>query len=92
MKRFTPDTKPEEFITGYGQTYRLGLISDHVEMFAAVGGEIRKGNAHAGWAVVDRKAYPILCSEIIRINTEDGPISGRCGGFALPDTGRCSGH
>lgn len=93
MVRLLSETTPlEQFIGFYGNAHRSGLISEHVELFKSAGGEIRKGNAHAGWAVIEGKAYPILCSEIVRIDTEDGPVSGRCGEFALPISGRCAYH
>lgn len=93
MVRLLSETTPlEQFIGNYGNAHRSGLISEQVDLFVRAGGEIRKGNAHMGWAVIEGKAYPILCSEVVRIDTEDGPVSGRCGQFALPVSGMCACH
>ena len=91
MRRFTVATPPEDYLGQYGQGWRKGLLVDHVELFRASGGEVREAQAHFGWAVVEGRAWPILCSEIVKVDTEDGPISGRCGEFATPE-GCCSRH
>lgn len=41
---------------------------------------------------MDGKAIPVVCSEIVQVDTEDGPVSGRCGVNALDVTGTCDAH
>ena len=92
---FLQDMTPEQMIGPYGYPERMrqGLLSDHVEFFHAAGGETRQASSGSGtqWAMVGHKAYPVLCSEIIFFNDEDGPNSGRCGEIAT-DEGACASH
>ena len=92
MKLFTSTTTPEQFIGSYGPTYRSALVVDHTDLFVAAGGRIHVG-LHATWAMVPGwQAFPVVCGEIVRIDTEDGPISGRCGCNVVGDLGACQGH
>lgn len=89
----TTDTDPARFIGSYGQAWRSGLLSEHLDLFVRAGGTHRPSRSDgAGWAVVEGKAFPVVCSELVRVDTEDGPISGRCGANALAETGTCEGH
>lgn len=92
--RTSPPTPTRiRFIGRYGQTWRDGLLSDHLDLFVRAGGTHRPSRSHgAGWAVIDGKAFPVVCSEIVRIDTEDGLVSGRCGANALAATGTCEAH
>ena len=93
MRLLTETTLPSEFVGAYGQNGRWGVISEHMDLFQRAGGDIRRAYTHAGWAVVeDGRAFPILCSEVIRIETEDGPTSGRCGNFSIAGKGICTAH
>lgn len=89
------DMTPEQMIGPYGYPERMrqGLLSEHVEVFHQQGGETRQATSGSGaqWAMVGNKAYPVLCSEIIFFNDEDGPCAGRCGQVATR-YGRCEGH
>lgn len=72
---------PEQFVGFYGNDPKWGVLFDHLEGFDAAGGTVRgaaSGKGHM-WAVVDGRAYPVVCSEIIEVSTEDGPSTGRCG-------------
>jgi hypothetical protein len=92
-KFLTTDTDPARFIGSYGQTWRWGLLSEHLDLFVRAGGTHRPSRSDkAGWAVVDGVAYPVVCSEIVRVDTEDGPVSGRCGANAIEETGTCEAH
>lgn len=91
-RHLTPATAPADFLGMYGPNWRQSLISEHLDLFRRAGGTFRPGNVALGWAVVDGKAYPVVCSEIVRIDTEDGPVSGRCGTPALARTGTCEAH
>lgn len=89
----TTETDPETFIGAYGQQWRAGLLSEHLDLFVRAGGTHRPSRSlGAGWAVIGTKAYPVVCSEIVRVDTEDGPVSGRCGANALARTGTCERH
>lgn len=94
MRHLTTTTAPADFIGMYGQTWREGLLSEHLDLFVRAGGTHRASrNGGAGWAVLDRgRAVPVVCSEIVRVDTEDGPVSGRCGANALEATGTCDAH
>lgn len=89
----SPATAPDRFIGAYGPDWRSGLLSEHLELFRRAGGTHRPASSDgAGWAVIDGKAVPVVCSELIRVDTEDGPVSGRCGANALDATGTCYAH
>jgi hypothetical protein len=104
MRLFTSTTTPEEYVGQYGDRHvrddegysvlvgRRSLLIDHTEMFEAAGGTIRVGK-HATWAVLPGgEAVPVVCGDIIRIHTEDGPSDGRCGLNVVGDLGACQGH
>ena len=86
---------PEAFIGNYGRAWRTGVISDHLVSFVDCGGLARTCATGRLYAVMpDGYAYPILCSEIIEIPTEDGPVTGRCGLPVANDREicACDGH
>lgn len=72
---------PEQFVGFYGNDPKSGVLFDHLEGFDAAGGIVRGAASGTGrvWAVVDGRAYPVVCSEIIEVWTEDGRSDGRCG-------------
>lgn len=84
----------ERFIGMYGQDWRAGLLSEHVDAFIEAGGEVREAASGTGkaWAVIGGKAYPVVCAEIVEVATEDGPMSGRCGHPATAEFGACETH
>lgn len=91
MKTFTTATRLEEFLGAYGQDWRRGLLIDHTDAFEAAGGTIRVGK-HATWALLPGyPAIPVVCGDIVRIDTEDGPTDGRCGLNVTAD-GACEMH
>lgn len=86
---------PEDIITYSGPRWIASLLSERLEEFLSAGGRLYATKTGFLWAVVrDGRAYPVVCSELVVIGTEDGPIDGRCGvpvaGGAL--TGLCEGH
>lgn len=93
MRLLTTDTDPQVLIGLYGPDWSRGLLSEQVDLFTAAGGVVRPSlSGAADWAVLpDGTAYPVVCSEIIRVDTEDGPVSGRCGSLAT-DAGCCDDH
>lgn len=90
----TTETDPDRFVGSYGPRWRSGVISEHLGLFVRAGGTHRPSNGDgAGWAVMsDGTAVPIVCSELVRVDTEDGPVSGRCGENAIDATGTCYAH
>lgn len=91
MTATTTHADLDQFIGSYGQGWKVGLISEHVPAFLAAGGTVRQASRGGHWAVVDGRAYRVLCSELVQVETEDGPISGRCGQVALVE-GSCEAH
>lgn len=93
MARLTTTTAPQDFIGLYGDRWKEGLLSEHLELFIAAGGVHRPSRSDgAGWAVIDRRAVPVVCSEIVEVWTEDGRMDGRCGANALAASGTCPAH
>lgn len=88
-----PARTPEQFLSAYGHRWVTGVITEHLEAFVAAGGVVRQARSGSGaaWAIVGRKAYPVLCSDLIPVQTEDGTISGRCGILAVRH-GSCENH
>jgi hypothetical protein len=85
-------TDIETFVNGYGPTWRSGVLIDNTDRFIAAGGHIRNG-VTAMWAVMaDGIAHPVVCGEMVRIDTEDGSITGRCGCNVIRDFGACDYH
>ena len=86
------DAAAEQFVGGYGPAWRTGVLIDHTDSFVAAGGRLRVGR-NATWAVLPTgRAIPVVCGEIVRIDTEDGPMSGRCGLNVFRDLGACDAH
>jgi hypothetical protein len=83
-------TELEGFLRVYAAGI-LGVLVDHVESAREMGARVVEGSHGRGYVVVGRRAYPILCGDIVRIETEDGPSDGRCGRIAQAD-GACPVH
>lgn len=70
-----------------------GLLVDWVEEAERKGARIVAGSAGRRYVMVGRKAYPVLCGEIVGYQTEDGPETGRCGQrVTVGDFGTCEVH
>jgi hypothetical protein len=92
MRKFTTSTKPSEIVGSYGQHWREGVLSEHLSVFLKAGGTFRPAQTFEGWAVAeDGRAYPVLCSELVEVQTEDGPMTGRCGEHSVRN-GFCEYH
>ena len=71
--------------------YIEGVISEHLrglEVRTLAGGRI-VALVPEGKRV---RAWPVLCSELIWINTEDGRMDGRCGCYVSESGYACEGH
>lgn len=92
-KPVAPAAAPARFIGSYGTDWKPGVLVEHLEAFVLAGGIVRPAASGSGalWAVVDRRAYRVVCAEIIEVATEDGPISGRCG-QPVKRHGACERH
>lgn len=93
MRRLTPGAPLNDLTGCYGPTWRQGVLSDHL---GYVGDDVRIVTSPSGARTyaVDRHGdtYPVLCSEIVAIRTEDGVIDGRCGDYVVDGGPRCEGH
>lgn len=66
-----------------------GIISEHLHAAQVPTRRLAGGR----WvAVIDGYAVPVLCPDVIAINTEDGPGTGRCGDYVDAEGGLCEGH
>lgn len=73
--------------------FRLGVLSEW-EGIAEEAGMIVRTTATSRWVTGPKggAAFPILCSELIPVETEDGIVSGRCGQAVTVDSAWCPGH
>lgn len=84
----------DDFTGAYGPDWETGVLADHVGAATEAGILIHrspKGWAHAT-GPKGGAAVPVLCGEIIWINTEDGRIDGRCGLPVRHGEFACPGH
>lgn len=87
----------ETAAAGYGPTWRLGVLAEHLPVLARNGTPITTRPAVSGsgltWAILpDGQAVPIVCGTIIEwVDAEDGTITGRCGADATTN-GMCPNH
>lgn len=83
----------DSLTSGYGRAWKPGILTEHVHL---LGDSVRVAVTTAGrtWAYPagGGKAVPVVCSELIEVRTEDGPIVGRCGIQVLHDRFACEGH
>jgi len=88
-----PAPTAEQFVGNYGHDWKPGVLAEHLQAFRAAGGVVRRSRTGSGvvWAVVGIKAYPFVCGHLIQVDTEDGPVSGRCGLRAVRE-GACEAH
>lgn len=93
--RQSTETFPlDSYVAPYGPRWREGILIDHVEAAQRAGHVlVRTGSGH-GWVrpAAGGRAIRVVCGEIVRIDTEDGPVSGRCGTPVLLDAAVCEGH
>lgn len=81
----------DAFAAQYGAAWTLGILTDHVAKVEAAGLTVATVDGLA--VVVDADgAIPVVCSELIEVSTEDGPISGRCGLPVKAGAFACEGH
>lgn len=85
----------------YGQPPRQhhGVITEHVHVIMRnckdVTIDIQRatdGTTVDGYLVQGDDRFQLLCSEVINVYTEDGPVSGRCGHPVFGDRPVCEMH
>lgn len=84
----------DRFGSGYGPRWTYGIISEHATQAVraglveqSIGGDVRLVDPESG------ESLPVLCSELVWIDTEDGRSTGRCGVPILSDDGfACEAH
>ena len=80
------------YATGYGQDWTPGVLTEHQTGFIAAGGVVRvEADGTSAALLPSGRVYPMVCGSIIMVDTEDGPVSGRCGVPATRD-GACDRH
>lgn len=82
----------QDYTGMYGPDWREGVLSEHVHRAVGDGCEERQdGDRHY---IVDAygATVTVVCSELIRVYTEDGPITGRCGAPVDKRGYACEGH
>lgn len=71
----------DTFTGAYGQTWDTGITTDHVHAATEAGCLLH--TTPKGWARMTGPrggaSVPVLCGEVVGIDTEDGIVSGRCG-------------
>lgn len=77
----------------YGPDWRRGVVSDHLHLVVVEGGATVHTSASGRRTYVthDGVTEPVLCSELVEVPTEDGPIEGRCGRYVVNGV-TCEGH
>src|ERR1700746_2523396 len=80
---------PEAPVGVYGRNWVQGVISEHLRPH-----HVTRRLAGGAWVVVQPGGHTdwILCSELIQVDTEDGPITGRCGLRVDAEGYACEGH
>lgn len=91
MKLLTYTSDPYDVMGVYGPgPFRQGVLAEHLNLVDPT--KVRT-LTRTQWVVTDDgKAWPVLCGELIRVVTEDGPGEGRCGAPADPNLGACEPH
>lgn len=92
MRRLVPGAPLDDLTGCYGPEWRQGVLSDHLG-YVSERARIRTSASGARTYVTeDRSTWPVLCSELIAIRTEDGVIDGRCGDYVVDGGPCCEGH
>lgn len=95
MRLLTSTSTLDDLTGSYGRDWRSGVISEHLTVAEAAGMVVHTSPSGAVWLheANGGRAARVLCSELIMVATEDGPVSGRCG---RPIVGRdswgCEAH
>lgn len=84
----------DDFIGSYGPEWVTGILSEHLGPAEEAGMVVHRSISGRNWVTGPNggPAYPLLCSEARMIDTEDGPITGRCGMPVMGSDFACLGH
>ena len=81
----------------YGPRWTEGILTDHLDAAVEAGLQLRAQSD--GTAILtnsDGDSWQLVCSDVVLIATEDGPITGRCGEPAIRNANGefiwCRGH
>ena len=90
----TTKTTAYRFIAHYGPDWRLGVLTEHLQLVHAAGVHVRRSASGRRTYVVaeDGCCFPVVCSELVEVLTEDGRMSGRCGVPVEGEAWACEGH
>jgi hypothetical protein len=83
----------DSFIGAYGPQWRSGVLTEHLGWGEGVIRVVQTAGG-AQWAIPagGGRAVPLVCSDLISVPTEDGPITGRCGVQVRNGRMACEGH
>lgn len=83
----------DSLTSAYGPGWREGILTEHLHR---LGSSIKIAVTTTGltyaYPATGGRAVPVVCSELIEVPTESGPIVGRCGTQVLHDRFACTGH
>lgn len=84
----------DNFTGSYGPDWKTGVVVDHLGSAVEAGMLVHTSPSGAVYVTGPKGgvAVPVVCGEIIMIDTEDGRIDGRCGLPVKADEGACPGH
>lgn len=75
-------------VGAYGQDWVTGVLAEHVSEDTC----IIVDTSGRTFVLTNDDNFPVLCGEIVEIQTEDGLISGRCGLSVYNRGYACPGH
>lgn len=92
MRQLEHTDHAEDLVQGWGQDWAPGILIDHVRFLDPA--RVRVLTTGRPVAVgSDGAAIDIVCGDIVMIQTEDGPMDGRCGRKVISLTAAaCAGH
>lgn len=86
-------TSVQDLVSGYGQDWRPGILIDHIDLVAPLGGRVHRTASGSTWVTYGKAAaVRVVCGDLIHIWTEDGRMDGRCGLPVVGDRGACAAH
>jgi len=76
---------PHDYTGSYGPTWTTGILTERLYEAEQAGLLVHRTASGRLYVTGPRggAAVPVLCSELVDIYTEDGPMTGRCGAPAV---------
>jgi hypothetical protein len=92
MRTLTPGSRLDDLTGSYGPTWRRGVLSEHLHLVDEATKVFVSASGARTYVSDGHSTYPVVCSELVDVHTEDGFIVGRCGGDVPGDSFTCDGH